>query len=88
MRRRGTRVRGRSGRALAEDAGHAFAAGGPNHPAVVQAMRLMKQRPGHRWTLAEPHLTRGYLVRRFKAHHGMSASAYRARFGTAFREPR
>jgi AraC family L-rhamnose operon transcriptional activator RhaR len=53
------------------------------HPAVVRAMRLMEDAPERRWTLAELaddlHLTRGYLVRRFKAATGLPPMAYLSR---------
>jgi AraC family transcriptional regulator, L-rhamnose operon transcriptional activator RhaR len=53
------------------------------HPAVARAMRLMETMPDQRWTLAdlaaELHLTRGYLVRRFKAATGLPPMAYLSR---------
>ena len=59
-------------------------AAGPSHPAVVRAMRLMEAAPERPWTLAELadelHLTRGYLVRRFKATTGLPPMAYLSRF--------
>ncbi len=60
-------------------AGLASSVGGASHPAVVRAMRLMEAAPERPWTLAELadelHLTRGYLVRQFKA-----PMAYLSRF--------
>ena len=54
------------------------------HPAVVRAMQLMETTPDQRWTLAdlaaELHLTRGYLVRRFKSATGLPPMAYLSRF--------
>jgi AraC family transcriptional regulator, L-rhamnose operon transcriptional activator RhaR len=53
------------------------------HPAVVEAMQMMEDRPAHRWTLAELsdalHLAPGYLVRLFKAATGLPPIAYLAR---------
>jgi AraC family L-rhamnose operon transcriptional activator RhaR len=47
-------------------------------------MRLMEAAPERPWTLAELadelHLTRGYLVRRFKASTGLPPMAYLSRF--------
>ncbi|GAA3591769.1 hypothetical protein GCM10022419_088260 [Nonomuraea rosea] len=71
-------------RAVARTTGDAFQATGPSHPAIVRAMRLMEAAPEHRWTLAglaaELHLTRGYLVRRFKSATGLPPMAYLSRF--------
>jgi len=56
---------------------------GHAHPAVVRAMRLLEAAPERRWTLTELaddlHLTRGYLVRRFKAATGLPPMAYLSR---------
>jgi AraC family L-rhamnose operon transcriptional activator RhaR len=72
-------------RAVADDPGHTSdQPNGPAHPAVIRAMRLMEAAPERRWTLAdlaaELHLTRGYLVRRFKATTGLPPMAYLSRF--------
>jgi AraC family transcriptional regulator, L-rhamnose operon transcriptional activator RhaR len=71
-------------RAVAGSADSVEQANGASHPAVVRAMRLMESAPEHRWTLAELaadlHLTRGYLVRRFKAATGLPPMAYLSRF--------
>jgi len=57
---------------------------GPSHPAVVRAMRLLESAPERPWTLAdlaaELHLTRGYLVRRFKAATGLPPMAYLSQY--------
>jgi len=53
------------------------------HPAVLDAMRMMEDRPGHQWTLtelaAELHLAPGYLVRLFKSATGLPPMAYLSR---------
>jgi AraC family L-rhamnose operon transcriptional activator RhaR len=68
------------GRAVADDTVARPAAG---HPAVVRAMRLMEAALARPWTLAdlaaELHLTRGYLVRLFKAATGLPPMAYLSR---------
>ena len=59
--------------------------GGPAeiHPAVLDAMRMMEERPSHQWTLTELaaglHLAPGYLVRLFKAATGLPPMAYLSR---------
>ncbi|MBB5133341.1 AraC family L-rhamnose operon transcriptional activator RhaR [Thermocatellispora tengchongensis] len=59
-------------------------AAGPGHLAVARAIRLMEEAPDRQWTLAELaaelHLTRGHLVRRFKAATGLPPMAYLSRF--------
>ncbi|MGW0810733.1 helix-turn-helix domain-containing protein [Nonomuraea sp. NPDC002799] len=71
-------------RSLAGKRGDTFGPTGPNHPAVVRATRLMEAAPDHHWTLAELaaelHLTRGYLVRLFKATTGLPPMAHLSRF--------
>lgn len=56
---------------------------GRTHPAVIEAMRMMEERPAHHWTLAELaaalHLAPGYLVRLFKSATGLPPIAYLAR---------
>ncbi|WP_127503348.1 helix-turn-helix transcriptional regulator [Actinoplanes solisilvae] len=53
------------------------------HPAVLDAMRMMEDRPAHQWTLtelaAELHLAPGYLVRLFKAATGLPPMAFLSR---------
>ncbi|MBU2664306.1 AraC family transcriptional regulator [Actinoplanes bogorensis] len=53
------------------------------HTAVLDAMRMMEDRPAHQWTLtdlaAELHLAPGYLVRLFKAATGLPPMAYLSR---------
>jgi AraC family L-rhamnose operon transcriptional activator RhaR len=71
-------------RAAASDSAVAMdAAAGHPHPAVVRTMRLLESTPEHDWTLSEladeMHLTRGYLVRLFKAATGLPPIAYLAR---------
>jgi AraC family L-rhamnose operon transcriptional activator RhaR len=50
------------------------------HPAVLDAMRMMEQRPAYPWTLTELaaglHLAPGYLVRLFKSATGLPPMAY------------
>ncbi len=50
------------------------------HPAVLDAMRMMEQRPAYHWTLTELaaalHLAPGYLVRLFKSATGLPPMAY------------
>ncbi len=50
------------------------------HPAALDAMRMMEQRPAYPWTLtelaAELHLAPGYLVRLFKSATGLPPMAY------------
>jgi AraC family L-rhamnose operon transcriptional activator RhaR len=52
----------------------------PIHPAAIHAMRLIEDRPQHRWTLdelaGETHITARYLVRIFKHATGMPPLAY------------
>jgi AraC family L-rhamnose operon transcriptional activator RhaR len=54
-----------------------------NHPAVVDAMRMMEARPEYQWTLTELadrlHLAPGYLVRLFKSATGLPPMAFLAR---------
>ena len=66
-------------RVVAEaDAPATTTAGG--HPAVLDAMRMMEDRPAHQWTLTELaaalHLAPGYLVRLFKSATGLPPMAY------------
>ncbi|WP_433383995.1 AraC family transcriptional regulator [Actinoplanes sp. CA-142083] len=53
------------------------------HPAVLEAMRMMEERPAYHWTLsslaAELHLAPGYLVRLFKSATGLPPMAYLSR---------
>jgi AraC family L-rhamnose operon transcriptional activator RhaR len=53
------------------------------HPAVLDAMRMMEERPAHQWTLtslaASLHLAPGYLVRLFKSATGLPPMAYLSR---------
>ena len=53
------------------------------HPAVLDAMRMMEDRPAYAWTLTELaaglHLAPGYLVRLFKAATGLPPMAYLSR---------
>jgi AraC family L-rhamnose operon transcriptional activator RhaR len=69
-------------RAVASDHGNLSEPGGPTHPAVVQAMRLLESRLDHRWTLSELadelHLAPRYLVRLFKSATGLPPMAYLA----------
>ncbi|MEV5829819.1 AraC family transcriptional regulator [Spirillospora sp. NPDC052242] len=69
-------------RAVAADHGNVSAPGGPTHPAVVQAMRLLESRLDHRWTLdelaEELHLAPRYLIRLFKSATGLPPMAYLA----------
>jgi AraC family L-rhamnose operon transcriptional activator RhaR len=55
----------------------------PTHPAVLDAMRMLEDRPAAGWTLtglaAELHLAPGYLVRLFKSATGLPPMAYLAR---------
>ncbi|WP_432990643.1 helix-turn-helix transcriptional regulator [Dactylosporangium sp. CA-233914] len=72
-------------RALAsDDADPAGLTNGVSHPAVLRAMQLLEAAPARAWTLADLaaglHLTRGYLVRLFKAATGMQPMAYLSRF--------
>lgn len=54
------------------------------HRAVIEALRLIEQKPAHRWTLSElagrVHLEPSYFVRRFKAHTGLPPMAHLARY--------
>ena len=63
---------------IAPGIGHA------THPAVVDAMQMMEERPAHNWTLGELaealHLAPRYLVRLFKAATGLPPIAYLARY--------
>jgi AraC family L-rhamnose operon transcriptional activator RhaR len=51
-----------------------------SHPAVVEAIRWLEERPAHPWTLTELagalHLAPGYLVRLFKSVTGLPPMAY------------
>jgi AraC family transcriptional regulator, L-rhamnose operon transcriptional activator RhaR len=71
---------GAMARAVGRDTDNAEAPRGPNHPAVVSAMRIMESRLAHRWTLSELasslHLTPGHLVRLFKSSTGLPPIAY------------
>jgi AraC family L-rhamnose operon transcriptional activator RhaR len=53
------------------------------HPAVLEGMRIMEERPAYAWTLtslaAELHLAPGYLVRLFKAATGLPPMAFLSR---------
>lgn len=53
------------------------------HAAVLDAMRMMEEKPAYGWTLTELaaslHLAPGYLVRLFKAATGMPPMAYLSR---------
>lgn len=53
------------------------------HPAVIEAIRWMEERPAHPWTLTELagalHLAPGYLVRLFKSVTGLPPMAYLTR---------
>src|SRR3954447_9310421 len=53
------------------------------HPAVLDGLRIMEERPAYHWTLtslaAELHLAPGYLVRLFKAATGLPPMAYLSR---------
>jgi AraC-like DNA-binding protein len=53
------------------------------HPSVLDAMRMMEERPAHQWSLtelaAELHLAPGYLVRLFKSATGLPPMAYLSR---------
>jgi AraC-like DNA-binding protein len=55
---------------------------GRTHPAVVQAMRLLEERPAHPWTVPqladELHISPGYLARLFKEVTGLPPMAYLA----------
>jgi AraC family L-rhamnose operon transcriptional activator RhaR len=55
----------------------------PVHPAVVEVMRRIEDRPEHNWTLAELadglHLAPGYLVRLFKSVTGLPPVAFLSR---------
>jgi len=68
---------GQSVGTLAEPGG-----GGPLHPAVGRAIRLLEGDIARRWTLTgladELHLAPGYLVRLFKAASGLPPMAYLA----------
>jgi AraC family L-rhamnose operon transcriptional activator RhaR len=56
---------------------------GETHPAVLDAMRMMEDRPAYHWTLtelaAELHLAPGYLVRLFKSATGLPPMAFLSR---------
>jgi AraC-like DNA-binding protein len=53
------------------------------HPVVLDAMRMMEERPAYPWTLTEIahalHVAPGYLVRLFKAATGLPPMAYLSR---------
>jgi AraC family L-rhamnose operon transcriptional activator RhaR len=70
-------------RVAARDDGGDRAGGGHTHPAVVDAMQMMEERPEHQWTLTEIaeclHVAPGYLVRLFKSATGLPPMAYLAR---------
>jgi AraC family L-rhamnose operon transcriptional activator RhaR len=56
---------------------------GQTHAAVLDAMRLLEERPEHHWTLTELaaalHVAPGYLVRLFKNATGLPPMAYLSR---------
>jgi AraC family L-rhamnose operon transcriptional activator RhaR len=56
---------------------------GVTHPAVLDAMRMLEERPAYEWTLTELanalHLAPGYLVRLFKSATGLPPMAYLSR---------
>ncbi|GAA2650525.1 helix-turn-helix transcriptional regulator [Paractinoplanes durhamensis] len=56
---------------------------GTTHPAVLDAMRMMEERPEYHWTLTELaaalHVAPGYLVRLFKGATGLPPMAYLSR---------
>nr|WP_296077322.1 AraC family transcriptional regulator [uncultured Actinoplanes sp.] len=56
---------------------------GVTHPAVLDAMRMLEERPAYQWTLTELagalHLAPGYLVRLFKSATGLPPMAYLSR---------
>jgi len=70
-------------RVAARDGGGDTEGGGHTHPAVVDAMQMMEERPEHQWTLTEIaeclHVAPGYLVRLFKSATGLPPMAYLAR---------
>jgi len=70
-------------RAATQAHGSVLDAGGPAHPAVGQAMRMLEAQLAYPWTLGELsdrlHLSRGYLVRLFKTATGLPPMAYLAR---------
>jgi AraC family L-rhamnose operon transcriptional activator RhaR len=61
----------------------AGSASSATHPAVLEAMRMMEERPAYHWTLgslAESlHLAPGYLVRLFKSATGLPPMAFLSR---------
>jgi AraC-like DNA-binding protein len=73
---------GRAAVGPGEAVGATGATGGPRHPAVSQAMRLLEGSIARQWTLGELaeelHLAPGYLVRLFKAATGLPPMAYLA----------
>ncbi|GIF21938.1 AraC family L-rhamnose operon transcriptional activator RhaR [Actinoplanes tereljensis] len=56
---------------------------GAAHHAVLEAMRMMEERPAYQWTLTELaaglHVAPGYLVRLFKGATGLPPMAYLSR---------
>jgi AraC family transcriptional regulator, L-rhamnose operon transcriptional activator RhaR len=71
------------GGAAGRAAGSAFGGtGGPRHPSVSKAMKLLEGSIARQWTLTdlaeELHLAPGYLVRLFKAATGLPPMAYLA----------
>jgi AraC-like DNA-binding protein len=56
---------------------------GATHHAVLEAMRMMEERPAYQWTLtelaADLHVAPGYLVRLFKGATGLPPMAYLSR---------
>lgn len=61
----------------------AGSASSATHPAVLEAMRMMEERPAYHWTLGSLadslHLAPGYLVRLFKSATGLPPMAYLSR---------
>jgi AraC family L-rhamnose operon transcriptional activator RhaR len=64
-------------------AGDVGATSGPTHPAVLDGIRMMEERPAYQWSLgelaAELHVAPGYLVRLFKSATGLPPMAYLSR---------
>ncbi len=71
---------------LAREVAAADEVGAPSgltHPAVLDGMRMMEERPAYHWSLgelaAELHVAPGYLVRLFKSATGLPPMAYLSR---------
>jgi len=71
---------------LAREVAAADEVGAPSgltHPAVLDGIRMMEERPAYRWSLgelaAELHVAPGYLVRLFKSATGLPPMAYLSR---------